>query len=680
MDSQTIRYLAHLEAEDEQRETDEIIEESEAENQEAAESETRTQSTQPTLTVFQSNKRLKADVWKEYIPVGDREDGKKMGRCMHCQKKFCIEISQGTSAVTRHLEVCPMRGEKSEVARKYDPKVDRDMINEIIIYHDLPFKYVEYEKVRARDIYLNPDCHHICRQTAGADVLKRFELEKVKLRKIFANHKGRVCFTSDMWSARTTMRSYICLTAHFVDDSWRLHNKILAFCEFEAPHTGEEIATKVLDCLKEWGLEQKVFSFTLDNATSNTSMLGILKNRLTLANRLPCDGKFLHVRCSAHILNLIVKEGLLLIGDLLENIRNSVKFVKASGARIDSFAAYSKSLKIDMKAGLSLDVPTRWNSTYLMLARALKYRKAFISVQLCDRNYKTLPSEAEWERGEKIRDLLKPFNTITTYFSGVKYPTANIYFMQVWKIELLLKKFSVCDDIDVRLMALKMKNKFAKYWDEYSVVLAMAAVLDPRFKTQILQQAYDKLDPSTSAKKVELVKKNLKLLYEEYKTKPWTSSTSSTTLTPLELLTESPLEDDLDLDFFELERSANLDSNMTKSSLDLYLEEPRLEFGAFADIEVLTYWKNSGNRHGDLTALASDLLSIPITTVAAESAFSVGGRVLNPYRSRLLPATVQALLCTRNWLRGFADFDGDIDDYFDEEKEGSTNVASSSSV
>uniref|UniRef100_A0A1J3J3A9 Zinc finger BED domain-containing protein RICESLEEPER 2 n=1 Tax=Noccaea caerulescens TaxID=107243 RepID=A0A1J3J3A9_NOCCA len=545
MDSQTIRYLAQLDAENEQREFDENIEESEAETQEAApaKSETRTQST---LTVFQSNKRLKSEVWKEYIPIGDREDGKKMGRCMHCQKKFCIEISHGTSAVTRHLEICPMRAGNSEVAKKYDPKVDRDMVSEIIIYHDLPFKYVEYEKVRARDKYLNPDCHHICRQTAGADVLKRYEMEKVKLKKIFADHKGRVCFTADMWSARTTMRSYICLTAHYIDDSWRLHNKILALCDFEAPHTGDEIATKVLDSLKEWGLEQKVFSFTLDNATSNTSMLGILKNRLQLANKLPCDGKFLHVRCSAHILNLIVKEGLLLIGGLLESIRNSVKFVKATRARIDSFAAYSNSLGIDSKAGLSLDVPTRWNSTYLMLARALKHRKAFASLHLCDRNYKTLPSEAEWERGEKLCDLLKPFNTITTYFSGVKYPTANIYFMQVWKIELLLKKYSVCDDIDVKLMALKMKTKFAKYWDEYSIVLAMGAVLDPRFKTLILKSAYDKLDPSTSEKKVEVVKKNLKLLYEEYKTKPWTSSTSSTKLTPLELLTESPLEDDSD--------------------------------------------------------------------------------------------------------------------------------------
>ncbi|KAL7208295.1 hypothetical protein ACSBR1_030115 [Camellia fascicularis] len=42
---------------------------------------------------------------------------------------------------------------------------------------------------------------------------------------------------------------------------------------------------------------------------------------------------------------------------------------------------------------------------------------------------------------------------------------------------------------------------------------------------------------------------------------------------------------------------------------------------------------------------------MPISTVASESAFSTGGRILDPFRSSLSPSMVEALKCTQNWLR-----------------------------
>ena len=101
------------------------------------------------------------------------------------------------------------------------------------------------------------------------------------------------------------------------------------------------------------------FSLTLD-ITSSNNMQDNLKERLCLNDSLLYGGEFFHVLCCAHILNLIVQEGLKVANDNLVKIRESIKYVKGSESKMQKFDEYIKRVGgIDTFIGLHLNVSTR---------------------------------------------------------------------------------------------------------------------------------------------------------------------------------------------------------------------------------------------------------------------------------------------------------------------------------
>jgi hypothetical protein len=93
----------------------------------------------------------------------------------------------------------------------------------------------------------------------------------------------------------------------------------------------------------------------------------------------------------------------------------------------------------------------------------------------------------------------------------------------------------------------------------------------------------------------------------------------------------------------------NASSNNTKSELDKYLAEETED--TEMKIDLLVWWKASEQRFPILSRLARDVLAIPISSVASESAFSTSGRILDDFRSSLTPFMLEALVCTQDWLR-----------------------------
>ena len=117
---------------------------------------------------------------------------------------------------------------------------------------------------------------------------------------------------------------------------------------------------------------------TVDNAKGNDKALNLFTDCLRLKGEaaLVKNGAYLHMRCSAHILNLIVRDGLAHVRQSIIAIRNAVKYVRSSGPRLKSFELRVETGKIS-RGSLSMDCTTRWNSTYLMLTAAIKLRVAF---------------------------------------------------------------------------------------------------------------------------------------------------------------------------------------------------------------------------------------------------------------------------------------------------------------
>jgi len=70
----------------------------------------------------------------------------------------------------------------------------------------------------------------------------------------------------------------MCLTAHWIDNDWKLKKGILNFCPIPT-HKDDELGRVVERCLVEWGVKN-VFTITFDNASSNNIMVGYLKKRL----------------------------------------------------------------------------------------------------------------------------------------------------------------------------------------------------------------------------------------------------------------------------------------------------------------------------------------------------------------------------------------------------------------
>jgi hypothetical protein len=533
---------------------------------------------------------------------------------------------------------------------------------------------MEYDGFRRFISSLNPLFKVPSRTTVRIGCINEFQEMRSALKDTLKKVNCRFSLTTDMWTSNQTI-AYIVVTCHFIDASWQLQKRILQFTDVKTAHSGVELFNNILNCIQSWNIEHKLFGVTLDNASSNDSMMDLLKHHLVKEKLIPVEGELLHHRCAGHVINLIVKDGLKFVEPIVDNIRESIKYLRSSTSRKQMFKEIVAREGITSKKKPSLDVITRWNSTYLMLKTALKFRKAFEVLESEDQKYTYLPSHEEWEGVGAICNLLKVFKKATKIISGTMYPTTNLYFHHMWKIKMVLEEELETAELELKTvekeiaekglssevgvayeaksrflkemikLLKEMKKKFNKYWSKSHITLCVPVIFDPRYKLKFIDFVFSKAYPMSGKEKIDKVEKLVRELFSSYNHEQETPCAESPQQTPnVHSVSNDPWKE-----WYQ----KVIDDLQTKRSteLDRYLDEDPIRA---EELDVINWWMGNVAKYPTLSRIARDLFAVPATSVPSESAFSIARKTINDFRSSLTPETVEALICSQDWYRAEA--------------------------
>ena len=106
----------------------------------------------------------------------------------------------------------------------------------------------------------------------------------------------------------------------------------------DVAHNGRNISDRVLNVLVNFDLHKRVIAITLDNALANNIAIELMRPNLSGFHE-----ELFHIRCACHIVNLIVKEGLDLVHEVITRIRCAIVYLPNSSSRVASFKIMCKS-------------------------------------------------------------------------------------------------------------------------------------------------------------------------------------------------------------------------------------------------------------------------------------------------------------------------------------------------
>ncbi|XP_050314913.1 E3 SUMO-protein ligase ZBED1-like [Anthonomus grandis grandis] len=469
---------------------------------------------------------------------------------------------------------------------------------------------------------LNPSYDIPNRYTISKSLIPaRYEEVLLKCRSLLANaRKG--CITTDCWTSINT-ESFIGVTAHFIDEHFKIKSILLACQLLSDRHTSLNLAETLREIAIDWNIQNKIILAVSDNAAN-------IKSAITKE----LGWKFFG--CFAHSLNLVVTDGLNVnseIISLISKIKVIVGHFKRSALSNEKLRALQKkSGKEPLK--LIQDVATRWNSTFYMLKRFVELEEYIRStIAVIDKDLPILTQE-EWKICHQLCKVLKPFEEVTKTISGEKYATCSLVIPLSNGLKAVCQNFINRElNENVKVVVEKLNSSLIERFKnvEHSNTLALCTFLDPRFKMIPFSEEF---------LKVNLKKRVIGMVTSILLGRQSAKETATTAEKETELnvnISESDSDEELSIwGAFQKTVFSNAQPKSTANSQAIVEVQRYLECDLVPRSKnPCEWWSENRYYYPLLSEIFQDTFCAIATSVPCERLFSKAGQIITERRNRI---------------------------------------------
>jgi len=204
------------------------------------------------------------------------------------------------------------------------------LLLKMIVIDFQPFSIVNDAGFREFVIALDPSYRIPSRTMITTELLPAAYNNAVDRIKAVLADAAAVTLTTDSWTSLTT-ESYVAVTCHFITSDFRLDSCLLQCNKFTERHTAENLSRDLLAVVQEWGVANKVQAVVTDSAANISAAV-----KLT---------GFTHLYCFAHVLNLVVQNGIKTVHDLQVKVKTIVEHFHRSTVAAEKLLALQRQMR-----------------------------------------------------------------------------------------------------------------------------------------------------------------------------------------------------------------------------------------------------------------------------------------------------------------------------------------------